>query len=122
METIIMSYLITILFIITWIVIDCNSCNDCPTNFQSDILFERMKRENERLEREYNYIKQQMDYEKYRLRPGIYYPTCFCKCFCNKPPKSFYGKTPDDQKVADLLKEISVKIEDVAEKLDIKIL
>ena len=40
---------------------------------------------------------------------------------CHYCAKNFYSKTPDEQKVADLLKSITLSSEEIAKKLDIRI-
>lgn len=40
---------------------------------------------------------------------------------CHRCNRNFYSKTPDTQKVADMLKTISLTTDNLAEKLDIKI-
>lgn len=107
---------ITILFIITWIVISCNSDSSFPP--VTDTVSNYLRKENTRLEREYRNIRQQLEYQNYHRYPCVYHPNCFC----NKLQRNFYAKTPQEQSIADLLKKTTLTIEEIAEKLDIKII
>jgi hypothetical protein len=115
-----------ILFVVTWIVIGANS-NPFPAppvlpswefdNYKvshPETRITMLEMENKRL----NYIIENFNRDK-RCFEEQYHAHCVW-CGQNFYSK-FYAKTPDEQKVADLLKSISSSSEEIAKKLDIKI-
>ncbi len=70
----------------------------------------KLEQENKRLD----FLVSSMDRNK-RCFQEQYMAHCYR---CNK---NFYAQTPDEQKVADMLKTITLTSEEIAKKLDIKI-
>lgn len=111
---------VVILFIITWIVIGCNSCA-CPSpNFPHatdyytrqdwELRVAKLEAENRRLD----FMMQSIERNKRCFQENYSAHCVWCQ-------KNFYAKTPNEQKTADLLKGINKNVNELAEKLDVKI-
>lgn len=107
--------------VITGAMIESNNpFNSCPLHWDYNIksgkvaglemrIFQ-LERENERLNSIFN---------SYEMNKRLFHERYAAHCYsCNK---NFYSSTPKGQEVADMLKNITLTSEEIAEKLGIKI-
>jgi hypothetical protein len=135
MEGIIFGAFIGICFLVTWIVIGCNTPKNDYEQFK-DSQYRLLKMEppidfeKEQLRNQNRVLQEQLNYYKSRYNPNTYFarnevcPNCYRGCIhvvhpCTQEHRVF-AKTPDEQKIVDLLTKATKPLDELKKEFGIK--
>ena len=127
MEIIILGTVLVVCFIVTWIVISANS----PTYpYLPPIMQPPFDFEKDQLRREIRILGEKVSYLESRYNPALYFarneicPSCHRECIHVVHPCSgehrVLAKSPDEQKIVDLLKSATKPLDQLKKEFGIK--